>query len=86
MHDIADLESRQIPGVGVASSEFIEAAAAQSRTLGFDPAMVFVPHPIQNRNDAEMRTLADEALGNILRLLCADHGADQDTTDLGGKH
>lgn len=72
MHDIADLESRQIPGVGVASTEFIDAAAAQSRTLGCDPAMVFVPHPIQNRTDAEMRTLADEALGGILRLLRAD--------------
>jgi hypothetical protein len=72
MHDIADLESRQIPGVGVASSEFIDAAAAQSRALGFDPAMVFVPHPIQNRNDAEMRALADDALGEIVRLLCAD--------------
>lgn len=72
MHDIADLESRQIPGVGVASSEFVDAAAAQSKALGFDPAMVFVPHPIQNRTDAEMRVLADEALGAILRLLCAD--------------
>ncbi|HBX37325.1 MAG TPA: hypothetical protein DEG76_08615 [Pseudohongiella sp.] len=78
MHDIADLESRQIPGVGVASTEFIDAAAAQCKTLGFDPAMVFVPHPIQNRTDAEMRTLADEALGEILRLLCADQ-------NLGGK-
>jgi hypothetical protein len=76
MHDIADLESRQIPGVGVASSEFVDAAAAQSRALGFDPAMVFVPHPIQNRTDAEMRVLADEALGAILRLLCADGDAD----------
>lgn len=74
MHDIADLESRQIPGVGVASTEFIDAAAAQSRTLGFDPAMVFVPHPIQNRTDAEMHTLADEALGDILRLLRSDQG------------
>ncbi|HDZ09008.1 hypothetical protein LCGC14_0012910 [marine sediment metagenome] len=75
MHDIADLESRQIPGVGVASTEFIDAAAAQSRTLGFDPAMVFVPHPIQNRTDAEMCTLADAALGDILRLLRADPDA-----------
>ncbi len=75
MHDIADLESRQIPGVGVASSEFVEAAAAQARTLGFDPAMVFVPHPIQDRSDAEMRALADEALGEILRLLCVDPDA-----------
>jgi hypothetical protein len=79
MHDIADLESRQIPGVGVASREFVDAAAAQSRALGFDPAMVFVPHPIQNRTDAEMRVLADEALGAILRLLCADGDGDGDS-------
>jgi len=72
MHDIADLESRHIPGVGVASSEFVDAAAAQSRALGFDPAMVFVPHPIQDRTDAEMRALADAALDEILRLLCVD--------------
>lgn len=76
MHDIADLESRQIPGVGVASSEFVDAAAAQCKALGFDPAMVFVPHPIQNRTDAEMRVLADEALGAILRLLCNDADSD----------
>ncbi|QJD58396.1 hypothetical protein HG264_05465 [Pseudomonas sp. gcc21] len=75
MHDIADLESRQIPGVGVASSEFVEAAAMQSRALGFDPAMVFVPHPIQDRTDAEMRALADGALGDILRLLRAEENA-----------
>ena len=74
MHDIADLESRQIPGVGVASSEFIEAAALQSRALGFDPAMVFVPHPIQDRTDEEMRALADAALPDILRALCAEEG------------
>lgn len=69
MHDIADLESRQIPGVGVASSEFVQAAALQSKALGFDPAMVFVPHPIQDRTDDEMRALADGALEEILRLL-----------------
>ena len=79
MHDIADLESRQIPGVGVASTEFIDAAAAQCKTLGFDPAMVFVPHPIQNRTDAEMRTLADEALGEVLRLLCTDQNPGSQT-------
>jgi len=77
MHDIADLESRQIPGVGVASSEFVQAAALQSKALGFDPAMVFVPHPIQDRTDDEMRALADGALADILRLLRADE-ADSD--------
>lgn len=69
MHDIADLEGRDIPGVGVASSEFIDAANAQSRALGFDPAMVFVAHPIQDRSDDEMRALADEALAGIIESL-----------------
>jgi hypothetical protein len=66
MHDIAGLESRGIPGVGVASTEFVQAAAMQSRSLGFDPAMVFVPHPIQDRTDAELRTLADNAVEAIV--------------------
>ena len=66
MHDIADLEDRGIPGVFVASTEFVEAAAAQSRSLGFEPAAVFVPHPIQDRTDDEMRSLADAAIEEIL--------------------
>ena len=71
MHDIADLESRGLPGVGIASSEFIQAAAAQSQSLGFDPAMVFVAHPIQDRSDDELRALADQALPAILQRLLA---------------
>jgi hypothetical protein len=52
MHDITNLEGRGIPGVGVASTEFIPAAAAQAKSLGFDAPMVFVPHPIQRRRNA----------------------------------
>ena len=66
MHDIADLEGRGIPGVGVASTEFVQAAALQSKALGIDPAMVFVHHPIQDRSDDELRVLADEAIEQIL--------------------
>jgi hypothetical protein len=69
MHDIADLESRGIPGVGIASTEFVEAAALQSKSLGFDPAMVFVRHPIQDRSDDEMRALADESVDAIVAAL-----------------
>jgi hypothetical protein len=69
MHDIADLEGRGIPGVGIASTEFVEAAALQSKSLGFDPAMVFVRHPIQDRSDEEMRALADEAVDAIIAAL-----------------
>ena len=71
MHDIADLESRGLPGVGIASTEFVQAAAMQAHSLGIDPAMVFVAHPIQDRTDDEMRALADAALPAILARLVA---------------
>lgn len=63
------METRGIPGVFVASVEFRQAAEAQSRSLGFEPARVFVPHPIQDRTDAEMRALAEAAIDEILRAL-----------------
>ena len=55
----------------VASTEFIDAAAAQSRDLGFEPAAVFVSHPIQDRTDEELRELADEAFERILAAITA---------------
>lgn len=69
MHDIGDLEGRQIPGVGIASTEFIDAAKMQSKALGMEPKMVFVQHPIQDRTDEELRSLADQALDSILQAL-----------------
>jgi len=52
--------------VFLASTEFIDAAATQSDALGADPAAIFVPHPIQDRTDAELRALADAAIDAIL--------------------
>ncbi|MBK9180626.1 MAG: hypothetical protein IPM45_13890 [Acidimicrobiales bacterium] len=70
MHDIVDLESRGVPGVFVASSEFARAAEAQAGALGFPSvARVLVPHPIQDRTDDEMRAHADAALDAILAEL-----------------
>ncbi|MCF8028635.1 MAG: hypothetical protein K9K81_09745 [Desulfobacteraceae bacterium] len=69
MHDIADLEDRGIPGVYVASAEFEQAGAAQARALGCDPAAVFVPHPIQDRTDAEIRALAADATAKLFSAL-----------------
>ncbi len=71
MHDITDLESRGVSGVFVASTEFISAAEAQSNALGFDPAVVFVAHPIQDRTDDEMRALAEKAFEDILAEITA---------------
>jgi hypothetical protein len=72
VHDIVNLESLGVPGVMVASSEFVDAAAAQASALGADPARVFVAHPIQDRTDGELRDLADGALDEILRSILAD--------------
>ena len=69
MHDIADLESRGLIGVFVASDVFVEAAAAQSASLGFSPASVFVEHPIQDRTDDEMRVLAEKAYAVLVERL-----------------
>ena len=43
----------------------------QAKSLGIDPAMVFVAHPIQDRTDDELRALADAALPGILARLLA---------------
>ena len=66
MHDITDLERRGLPGVFVASDPFVTAAEAQSKSLGFDPARLFVEHPIQDRTDDEMRALADQAVDQLI--------------------
>lgn len=71
MHDIVDLEGRGLVGVFVASAEFVDAAAAQAAALGYSPAAVFVPHPIQDRSDAEMRALADGVVEEVLAALQA---------------
>lgn len=72
MHDISDLELRGVPGVFVASSEFVTAAEAQSKSLGYAAmARVFTPHPIQDRTDDEMRQYADEAFEGIVAQITA---------------
>lgn len=71
MHDITDIEQRGIPGGFIASTEFVDAAETQARALGFNPARVFVPHPIQDRTEAEIRALADAAYDEIAGMICA---------------
>ena len=66
---MADLESRGVPSVGVATTEFIDAAEVQAKALGTDPAYVFIPHPVQDRTDDELRALADQHSDAIVALL-----------------
>jgi hypothetical protein len=69
LHDIAALDRRGIPGCAVISEAFKLAAAAQSKSLGFEPAIVWVAHPIQNRTPDQLADLADAAIDAILSLI-----------------
>jgi len=48
---------------------FVDGVAAQSDSLGFEPAVVYVPHPIQNRTKGEIEAIADEAFAKVMALL-----------------
>ena len=66
---MADLDRRGIPGVMVASEQFRNAARAQADAIGFEPAIVWVPHPIQNRSRDELRAIAADAIDEIIAQL-----------------
>jgi hypothetical protein len=71
VHDIADLEGRGVVGVFLASSEFADAAVAQSQALGLAVPHVLVPHPIQDRTDEELGQLARDAYPCVLAAVTA---------------
>ncbi len=48
---------------------FVDGVEAQSDSLGFEPAVVYVPHPIQNRTTAEIEAIADQAFEKVIALL-----------------
>ena len=59
-----------MPSVSIASIEFEDAAATQANALGLvDARTVFVPHPIQDATDDEMRSKADAIVDDIIRAL-----------------
>jgi hypothetical protein len=72
VHDFVALEGHGVVTAFVASSEFVAAGDAQARALGYrEVPAVFVPHPIQDRTDAEMGALAEAALEEILAAVAA---------------
>ena len=48
------------------TTAFEDAAEAQSAVLGFEPAIVWVAHPIQNRTKHELREVAEKSIRDIL--------------------
>jgi hypothetical protein len=66
-----NFDGRGIPGVSIVTTGFSDAVEVQSKALGFEPGIVYVPHPIQNRTPEELAQLADEAIEPALKLLQA---------------
>ena len=68
-----NFDSRGIPGVSVVTTGFTDAVETQSKALGFEPAILYVPHPIQNRTADELKQLADDAAEKALRICGQQH-------------
>jgi hypothetical protein len=64
-----NFDSRGIAGVSIITTEFRDAVEVQSRALGFEPAVLYTPHPIQNRSADELKKIADDVIERALKLL-----------------
>ena len=72
MHDLSYYELRGLPTVMIASTEFAGAAQKQAEALGMPEVAaraVYVPHPIQDATDEEMREKARAALDAVVAAL-----------------
>jgi len=70
VHDTVWFEIQGKPAVFVASSAFVDAAETQAQALGLpEVRRVFVPHPIQDATDEEMRAKAAAAFAAIVAAL-----------------
>jgi hypothetical protein len=69
VHDTSDLEIRGIPSVYVATTEFIDGADAQAKSLGFAHSPIYIEHPIQDRTDDEMVTIGEKAFETVVAQL-----------------
>ena len=72
MHDTVWFEIHGKPSVFVASTPFCDAAETQAKALGLpEVSRVFVPHPIQDATDEELRAKADGIIEALIGALTA---------------
>ena len=50
----------------LASAAFAEPARVQGAALGFPAPFVLLPHPVQDRTDAELQAAADAAYAEVV--------------------
>lgn len=72
LRDVLEIERMGRPAVLVASSAFEETASRQAEALGQPAARrLFVAHPVQDRDDEEMRAMARAVADSALEALSA---------------
>ena len=72
LRDVLEFEREGRPAVLVASDVFTGAADKQAQMLGQPAARrAFVPHPVQDRTDEELRELAQSIVDELLASLQA---------------
>jgi alkanesulfonate monooxygenase SsuD/methylene tetrahydromethanopterin reductase-like flavin-dependent oxidoreductase (luciferase family) len=70
VHDTTWFELQGTPSVFIASTAFVDAAQKQAEALGLpDVRRIFVPHPIQDATDDELRAKADAIVDQVLTAL-----------------
>jgi hypothetical protein len=70
VHDSVWFETNNKPAVVIASGEFADAAQKQADALGLpELRRVFVPHPIQDATDEQMRAKADAIVNEVIAAL-----------------
>ncbi len=70
MHDSVWFEINRKPSVMIASDVFVDAAEKQAAALGLpEVRRIFVPHPIQDATDDEMRAKADAIIDQVIAAL-----------------
>jgi hypothetical protein len=70
LRDVVEIETSGKPAALVASAAFVDAAELQSAALGQPGTRrAYVPHPVQDRTDGELREMAravvEELLGSL---------------------
>jgi hypothetical protein len=70
LRDVLELERLGRPAVLAASRAFADGAQAQAAALGQPAARrVYVPHPVQDRTDGELREMARAVASDLLAAL-----------------
>ena len=73
MHDGSNFDTAGVPALMVVSTAFVQAAEVQAKALGYDPTIVWVPHPIQDRTDPELKAMAEQFYDEIVSKMTASN-------------